>query len=527
LFFHPYGYTLLGATKFLNNDKTIFITGATGLVGGLLALRALADGYRLRLLARDRTGLTAETRIFHLFLLLGVAEEEWVVMRDRIEVVHGDVTKPRLGLTRKEWQQAAENLQALFHAAAYTGFDKTQAEKSVEVNLYGTRNVLKFVEQAKARYFHISTAYIVGDTRDRIFEKPQYGPFRWKNPYEKTKCIAEGEVHDYCRQNGLNYAVFRPAILIGDSQSGCTIRFNNIYDFIKVAHTISRRRSRDPVIIEANASARLNMVPVDFAVNAIWDLSESKESAGRIFHITNPSPPSFIQLVEEYSRILDLNIQCVNPRNGKNPGILVKGRRIGVTFREYGEYMFGEPEFDLTESRSLLPDYDDRFPRLDENYFRTILEFAVAHKWGSRQQVPVPVAAHVASSQRSYTERYFNDFLADKLDKQLIRNLKNLSGKVAIHLRDQEGPDWLLELKNGMLTAISQNSLIPECTYLTTTAIFESVARGKSRPEEVFFAGDADIQGDIEKGLHVITALSEFFRSFPFNPESELVTQKD
>ena len=51
----------------MNNDETIFITGATGLVGGLLALRALAAGYRLRLLVRDSSGFLAETRIFHLF----------------------------------------------------------------------------------------------------------------------------------------------------------------------------------------------------------------------------------------------------------------------------------------------------------------------------------------------------------------------------------------------------------------------------------------------------------------------------
>jgi nucleoside-diphosphate-sugar epimerase/predicted lipid carrier protein YhbT len=439
-------------------------------------------------------------------------------------VVRGDVAKPHFGMASEGWHQASENLWAIFHAAAYTGFDKTQAEKSVAVNIDGTRNVLKFVEQARARYFHISTAYIVGNTQDRIFEEPQHGPFRWKNPYEKTKCIAEGEVHGYCRQNGLNYAVFRPAILVGDSLSGRTIRFNNIYNFIKVAHAISRRRSSEPVIIEAKATARLNIVPVDFAVNAIWDISQQSESAGRIFHITNPSPPSFIQLVEAYTKILDLNIKCVDPRDGKSPAILVKGRRIGVTFSEYGDYMFGEPEFDLTGSRSLLPDYDARFPRLDEEYFRKILAFAVAHKWGRRQQSPVSPA--VTGMEGNYIDRYFKEFLADKLNKQLISNLKDLSGRVAIHFQDQEGPDWVLELKDGMLTTISQNSVIPECTYLTTTAIFEAVARGKSRPEQVFFDGDADIQGDIEKGLHVITALSDFFRSFPFNPGNKPVMRK-
>lgn len=509
----------------MKNDKVIFITGATGLVGGLLALRALAEGFRVRLLVRHGADSSAEYRVFQLFLLLGLKEEEWEMMRDRIEVVRGDISKSRFGLTEGEWQLAAENLRAIYHAAAYTGFDKTQAEKSVVVNIDGTRNVLKFVELSRAPYFHVSTAYVVGDSQGLILEEPQHGPFRWKNPYEKTKCIAEGEVHGYCQQNDLSYTVFRPAILIGDSLSGRTIRFNNIYNFIKVAYAISRRRSSEPVIIEAKATARLNIVPVDFAVNTIWGISQISESAGKIFHISNPSPPSFIQLIEVYTNILGLNIQCVDPRDGQNSGILVKGRRIGVTFSEYGEYMFGEPEFDLSESRSLLPDYDSRFPRLDEEYFRKILDFAVAHKWGSRQKSAV--TASVADTKGSYVERYFKEFLADKLNKQLLSNLKNLNGRVAICLRDQKGPDWVLELKDGMLTTISQNSMAPECTYLTTTAIFEAVARGKSRPEQVFFAGDADIKGDIEKGLHVITALSEFFSTFPFNPADESVLRKE
>lgn len=505
----------------MNSDKAIFITGATGLVGGLLALRALAAGYRLRLLVRSRGSLSAEERICQLFLLLAMPKEQWAEVRERISVIPGDVARPRFGLNAGDWQRAAENLQAVFHAAAYTGFEKSQAEISVSVNIDGTRNVLKFVELAGARYFHISTAYIVGDTQERIFEEPLHGAFRWKNPYEKTKFIAEQEVHAHCRQNALDYAVFRPSILIGDSQSGCTTGFNNIYNFMKVAHAISRRRRKEPVIIEAKASARLNIVPVDFAINSIWNLSQLTQCAGQVFHITNPSPPTFVQLVQAYTRILDLNIQCTDPHDSRNPGIILKGRRIGAAFSQYGDYMFGEPEFDLTRSRSLLPGYDDLFPSLNEAYYRRILDFAVSHKWGGRLQpvTTAQAAIHGANRGKSYTVRYFKEFLVDKLNKRLISNLKNLNAVVAVHFRDLQEPDWILELKDGMLVTISQNSRTPQCTYMTDTTTFEAVTRGNRRPEQIFFEGHGDIEGDIEKGLQVVTALSEFFRSFPFNPK--------
>ncbi len=44
----------------------------------------------------------------------------------------------------------------------------------------------------------------------------------------------------------------------------------------------------------------------------------------------------------------------------------MKGRWLGITFSEYDEYMFGEPEYDLTQSRSLLHDYDDHLAWLDD-----------------------------------------------------------------------------------------------------------------------------------------------------------------
>ncbi len=481
----------------------------------MLSLRALAAGYRVRLLVRGRDNRAAKTRVRETFLALGMTEAEWRDSRQRIEFLTGDISRPGFGLSAKEWQQAADGLEAVFHAAAYTGFDTSQATRSSAVNIDGTRNVLRLVTEAGARLFHVSTAYVVGDTDKQVFENPLNGTFRWKNPYEKTKFIAEREVHAHCRQHDIDYAVFRPSILTGDSRNGRTIRFNNMYNFIRVAHMLAGRRNRETVIVEANPGARLNIVPIDFAIEAIWRIAHQQSCTGRIFHITNPSPPTFLKLAQEYSAILGLDIRCLDRQDGENPALVVNGRRIGASFSEYGSYMFGEPRFDLTESRTLIPDYDNLFPRIDTAYFRRILEFAIAAKWGGRQQVrPEKAGSDTASS---YTDRYFQEFLPGKQNKRLISDLQSLRGIVAIRFRDTGKPAWILELRDGMLVGISQDSTKkPECTYVTDTATFEAVASGRMRPEQVFFEGRGDILGNIEKGLQVITALAEFFRTYPF-----------
>jgi hypothetical protein len=59
------------------NKKTIFITGATGLVGSLLALTALRAGHSVRLLVRSQPNRSARDRIQEVLGLFGFSNEEW------------------------------------------------------------------------------------------------------------------------------------------------------------------------------------------------------------------------------------------------------------------------------------------------------------------------------------------------------------------------------------------------------------------------------------------------------------------
>jgi predicted lipid carrier protein YhbT len=74
-------------------------------------------------------------------------------------------------------------------------------------------------------------------------------------------------------------------------------------------------------------------------------------------------------------------------------------------------------------------------------------------------------------------------------------------------------------LKNGILTGVSKNGLVPECGYDTDISTFKAVVSGTCPPQKAFFEGRGEIFGDVEKGLQVITALGAFFTRYPYDPE--------
>jgi nucleoside-diphosphate-sugar epimerase len=364
----------------MKRKGTIFITGATGLVGCLLTMRALRAGHRVRLLVRTHQGQSSGERIRLTLTMLGLPHDQWCHLWPHIEIYEGDITEPQFGLSRRTWQQLADGVLATYHAAAFSGFQNHQAAQARAVNIGGTQNILKLTELSRAHLFHVSSAYIAGDTESRVFEREVETPPRWKNPYEETKFLAEHHVHSHCRENGLTYTVFRPAVLIGDSVHGRTIRFTSIYHYMKLFHRLSTRRKTSSVILEARPGASLNILPVDFAIGAIWDISQSPECEGKVFHITNPSPPKFAELISIAERIFGLRIELVDlSSSGK-----------ATSLSHYRPYLFGEPEFDVTNTRFLLRNYDAAFPELNEGYFRKILKYAVEQHWGKHQFTTLP-----------------------------------------------------------------------------------------------------------------------------------------
>ena len=218
----------------------------------------------------------------------------------RIATVVGDITRPRLGLTAAEAQALQSTLRGAYHLAAV--YDLTVGrELAHAINVAGTKHLLELLAGAThlQALHHVSTAYVSGTAQGVFRESDQDVGQAWNNHYEETKFLAEVEV----AKSGVPSVVYRPGIVVGDSRSGETAKFDGPY-FVMAA----MMRLPSPGLFPRIGFARhsVNVVPVDFVVEALSRLSTTAETAsvGRTYHLTDPYPLEVAEMVRVFARAL-------------------------------------------------------------------------------------------------------------------------------------------------------------------------------------------------------------------------------
>lgn len=202
--------------------------------------------------------------------------------RGRMRLVAGDITLPDLGLADAAgW---LPSLTAAYHLAAVYDLAVTR-DLGLRVNVEGTRNVLRFLARAPRlrRLHYVSTAYVSGTKTGAFRETDLDVGQGFKNFYEETKFLAEVEV----ARSGLPATIYRPAIVVGDSRTGETGKFDGPYFTLAAMEKVPSPGLFIKVGWGRNPA---NLVPVDFVIDALAALSDSAGSEGRTYHLTDPTP---------------------------------------------------------------------------------------------------------------------------------------------------------------------------------------------------------------------------------------------
>jgi thioester reductase-like protein len=261
-----------------------FVTGFPGFIGKRLVRGLVADaqpGERLVLLVQPKDQPAAQ------------AELQAVGTR-QAELLEGDVQQMHLGLSGAEWKALAREVTDVWHLAARTRLPTPRAEAR-RTHVEGTRNVLELCRAAPGlrRLSHFSTAYVSGNRVGVILEDELSMGQRFHNPYEETKYQAELLVRR--AQSALPATIFRPSIVVGDSRTGEIDRFEGPYALaiLLVASPLSV-----PLPLPGDAVAPLNVVPVDFVVDAARSIARNPAGAGRTVHLVDPSPLSARRVYE-------------------------------------------------------------------------------------------------------------------------------------------------------------------------------------------------------------------------------------
>jgi len=215
--------------------------------------------------------------------------------RGRIRLYEGDITFPDLGLGG-ERDQLAKETKEIYHLAAVYDL-AVKREIGMRVNVDGTRHVLHFAESCAdlGRLHYVSTCYVSGRYLGRFAENDLQKGQKFNNCYEETKYLAEVEVQQFMR-NGLPATIYRPAIVVGDSKTGATQKYDGPYYLIQWI----LRQPRFAVVPTVGSSGRyrVNLAPSDFVVNAISYLSRLEASLNKVYQLCDPDPPTVAELLD-------------------------------------------------------------------------------------------------------------------------------------------------------------------------------------------------------------------------------------
>jgi thioester reductase-like protein len=265
-----------------------FITGFPGFIGRRLAKHLLEEDRKLRVVALVEERALDDAK--------EVAEQ---LGADRIELVAGDIGDRRLGLPDDDYERLRAEVSRVFHLAAIYNL-AVPIDVARRVNVDGTGNVLDFCRGAKKleRLAYVSTAYVAGTRTGPVYEHELVMGQEFKNHYESTKFQAEVWVREL--MDKVPTTILRPAIVVGDSQTGETQKFDGPYYILRV---ISRaQRAGQPTMQFGASDAPFNVVPVDYVVKAMTTAAAAPETIGETLHLVDPEPLTSRELVELLSQ---------------------------------------------------------------------------------------------------------------------------------------------------------------------------------------------------------------------------------
>ncbi|RLQ92939.1 SDR family oxidoreductase [Planomicrobium sp. Y74] len=269
-----------------------------------------------------------------------------------LRIMEGDITKQGLGLAAED-QTFLENKKIIFwHLAAIYDL-AVPRDLAWKVNVEGTKSVNEFVSKLPGleRYMYFSTAYVAGNREGILREDELIRPEKFKNFYEETKFEAEVLVEELKKDYPVT--IIRPGIVRGHSKTGETIKFDGPYFFLNM---INRIRKMPVIPYVGKSSAYINVVPVDYILEASVYLSKLAEAEGETVHLTDPYPHP----VEEVYRSMVFHLAGKTPKGRLPKKMAVIGLKnkpirkfLGVEM-ETLDYMDWPASFDTTRAEKLL-----------------------------------------------------------------------------------------------------------------------------------------------------------------------------
>jgi NAD(P)-dependent dehydrogenase (short-subunit alcohol dehydrogenase family) len=261
-----------------------FVTGATGFIGRHL-VEELVDH--------------REGTVFVLCRKSSLDRMESLIQgwgSGRVVPVVGDLSADRLGVDASWVEEHRGDVDHFFHLAAIYDMTADDATNE-ELNVGGTRHALELAEALQAGTFHqVSSVAAAGEHRgvfdETMFDEGQHLP----SAYHRTKYESERIVRE---QSGVPWRVYRPAIVVGHSETGAMDKVDGPYYFFPMMKLMRDNLPAWLPMVGVDLGDT-NVIPVDYVAKAMDHLAHLPGRDGEAFHLVNPDPQPVVDMVNAF-----------------------------------------------------------------------------------------------------------------------------------------------------------------------------------------------------------------------------------
>lgn len=277
---------------------TVFLTGATGFLGGAFLADLLQSSYDGEVVCLVRAGDddTAEERIRRSLARFTTGRfsttrfQTAYTLPKNVKALRGDLLSP-------DWHDSRrlDNVTHVLHLAASTSFGNSRGIRTTNVG--GALSVAKAMRgRSLERFVYTGTAAICGASPQPVVHEDDYPNEQASHLVAYTRSKAEAERQLAEQFADLPLVIARPSIVVGHTELGCKPS-GSIFWVLRAVEALR--------FITWDLENRIDVVPVDWAASALRQLLFAPRLKHQRYHVSAGKSGSvrWKELAAEYARL--------------------------------------------------------------------------------------------------------------------------------------------------------------------------------------------------------------------------------
>jgi nucleoside-diphosphate-sugar epimerase len=362
--------------------RKAIITGANGFIGSRLVHQLLLNEWSVHAMVRSKSEISCRDRMIAALDDITGKPVERSILHD-LHCHEADICDPGLGNSKSIFDQLSGDDAVLFHVAGDTRFNPSDPEAQHHFNVFGSLNVVQSLQKLLAYVVHVSTAYVAGNRQGLVLEGDLDKGQQFRNCYEKSKLDAEIAVTRTCCEISMPLTIVRPSIIINDTITGRSSTFTHLNALVEVVSRIQKHYGihdgeavSNEIRIPMAPDLRPNLAPVDPVVAAILEIGTNKQCTGKTFHLCHPDPQPNSVVLSLIAEAFGVRDKIRFPFVSAVPEHLTWTEKMMLrSLKPYLPYMNEACTFDLTNTKTAIPDYAGWFHPITLDYLRKVMEF--------------------------------------------------------------------------------------------------------------------------------------------------------